>query len=66
MELGLDLWHSARVSNKTLTHLLSKPQRPAHAGYIESVKNLRETLLIQEWDMSQRHLAKRRCVGDGS
>eukprot|EP00983_Pelagomonas_calceolata_P075821 1153165-Pelagomonas_calceolata.AAC.2 len=32
------------------------------AGYIESVKQLRETLLIQEWDMSNRHLAKKRWV----
>lgn len=31
-----------------------------HAGYIESVKQLRETLMIQEWDMANKHLAKRK------
>ncbi|KAF5838115.1 hypothetical protein DUNSADRAFT_3365 [Dunaliella salina] len=34
----------------------------ANSGYIESVKQLRETLLIQEWDMSNRHLAKKRAI----
>lgn len=34
----------------------------ARAGYIESIKQLRETLLISEWDLSNRHLAKRRCA----
>ncbi|KAJ9534992.1 hypothetical protein QJQ45_029648 [Haematococcus lacustris] len=34
----------------------------ANSGYMESVKQLRETLLIQEWDMSNRHLAKRRAI----
>ncbi len=41
---------------------MAKP--PSHmympTGYIESVKQLREQLLIQEWDMSNRHLAKKR------
>ncbi len=34
----------------------------ARPGYIESLKSLREQLIVQEWDLNQRHLAKRRGV----
>jgi len=32
------------------------------SGVLESIKQLRETLLIQEWDMTAKHEAKRRGV----
>jgi hypothetical protein len=36
----------------------------AAAGLIESVKQLRETLMIQEWDLHSRHHAQQKCAGN--
>ena len=34
----------------------------ANSGYLESVKALRETLLVQEWGMQAKTWARRRCA----
>jgi hypothetical protein len=32
------------------------------SGLMESIKQLRETLMIQEWDLHSRHHAKQKCA----